>query len=126
MKKSNLDHLIPDNSGENERDNLHEFLYSYQKPDNSETPHQDEFPENFILELKKLNSILENLNFSSSRRILPGWITEDELITKINRSRRTLRSWRLAGKIPYSCLGEVVMYKIKDIEDKLNIDFGVK
>ena len=49
-----------------------------------------------------------------------GLLTKPEVAVKLRRSRRTVEVWMREGKLPYLKIGKTVLFRWRDVLEKLN------
>jgi excisionase family DNA binding protein len=53
-------------------------------------------------------------------RAAGGLLTKPEVAIKLRRSRRTVEAWMREGKLPYLKIGKTVLFRWRDVLEKLN------
>ena len=53
-------------------------------------------------------------------RATDGLLTKPEVAIKLRRSRRTVEAWMREGKLPYLKIGKTVLFRWRDVLEKLN------
>ena len=51
---------------------------------------------------------------------IDGLLTTPEVAIKLRRSRRTVEAWMREGKLPYLKIGKTVLFRWRDVLEKLN------
>jgi hypothetical protein len=107
-------------------DNLADFLYQFGYEEPAKLKQEKEIQEEIVASFEKMNRLLEELKFPAEKNIFSDWISTEQVTIKFGIAKRTLANWRKCGKLPYTRIEQMILYKKQDFESLFNEKYQKK